>query len=115
MDERLVLCGANAYEKKYYLNERFSALPDSIKEELRIICVLFTEEVGGVFLMVFDAEGKLNLETDADENDVLYDEISSGLLIKEIQRKKQELFESLTLYYQIFILGEDPAELIKDL
>ena len=49
---RVVLCGANAYEQKYYFNEKFSRIPESIKEELHIICVLFTEEVGGVFTVV---------------------------------------------------------------
>ncbi|MBO4901737.1 MAG: hypothetical protein J5518_02965 [Lachnospiraceae bacterium] len=106
MEERLVLCGANAYEKKYYFNEQFNGLPESIKEELHIICVLFTEEVGGAFMMVFDEDGTLQLQTDADEGDLLYDEISSGLLVKEILRKKQDLFESLTLYYKVFILKE---------
>ena len=49
MDEKkTVLCGANAYEKKYYFNQEFDKLPQSIKDELHIICVLFTEEVGGV-------------------------------------------------------------------
>ena len=114
MDETVVLCGANAYEKKYYFNEKFNGIPDSIKEELRIICVLFTEEVGGIFMMVFDADGTLRLTTDADEGDLLYDEISSGLLVKEIVNRKQELFESLSLYYQIIILGEDPSELLKE-
>ena len=47
MDEnKIVLCGANAYEKKYYFNEeQFKMIPDSIKQELHVICVLFTEEV----------------------------------------------------------------------
>ena len=45
--ERIVLCGANAYEKKYYFNEKFNGIPESIKDEFHIICVLFTEEVGG--------------------------------------------------------------------
>ena len=40
---RVVLCGANAYEQKYYFNEKFNRIPDAIKEELHIICVLFTE------------------------------------------------------------------------
>lgn len=104
--ERIVLCGANAYEQKYYFNEQFAAIPESIKNELHIICVLFTEEVGGTFMMVFEPDGSLSLETDADEGDILYDEISSGLLVKEIQRKKQELFESLTMFYRVFILKE---------
>ena len=43
---RIVLCGANAYEKKYYFNKKFDKIPENIKEELHIICVLFTEEVG---------------------------------------------------------------------
>lgn len=106
-DNRIVLCGANAYEKKYYFNKQFSKIPQSIQEELHVICVLFTEEVGGVFTIVFDADGSVLLETDADENDLLYDEISSGLLVGEIRRNRQELLESLQLYYRVFILHED--------
>ncbi|MCR5421965.1 MAG: DUF6145 family protein [Lachnospiraceae bacterium] len=114
MDETIVLCGANAYEQKYYFNEKFNSLPESIKDELHIICVLFTEEVGGVITFEYDSEGNLSLKTDADEEDILYDEISSGLLVKEVLRKKQELMESLTLYYRIFILGENPGDLLNE-
>lgn len=114
MDDRMVLCGANAYEKKYFFNEKFNGLPQSIKDDLHIICVLFTEEVGGVLTMVYEKDGTLELETDADEGDLLYDEISSGLLIKEILTKKQELFESLTLYYKVFILKQDMGDLIQE-
>lgn len=110
-NNKVVLCGANAYEMKYYFNEKFNAIPDSIKEELHIICVLFTEEVGGVFTIVFDEDGGISMETDAEEDDIYYDEISSGLLVSQIRRKRQELFESLSLYYRIVILGEDILEL----
>lgn len=113
-DKRVVLCGANAYEKKYYFNEQFAGIPDSIKDELHIICVLFTEEVGGVFTIVFEEDGTLSLETDAEENDIYYDEISSGLLVGEIRRKRQELFESLSLYYRVFIRKEDVSELLEE-
>lgn len=106
MSDRIVLCGANAYEKKYYFNKMFDRLPDSVKDELHIICVLFTEEAGGVFKMVFEGDGTLSLETEAAEEDILYDEIGSALLIKEVQRRRQELFESLTLFYKVLILKE---------
>lgn len=106
-DGRMVLCGANAYEQKYYFNEQFAAIPDSIKEELHIICVLFTEEVGGIITIVFEEDGSISLETDAEESDLLYDEISSGLMIREIRRNRQEMFESLSLYYRVFILHEE--------
>ncbi|MDE7284065.1 MAG: hypothetical protein K2N85_10870 [Lachnospiraceae bacterium] len=107
MEERIVLCGANAYEQKYYFNEQFVNIPDSIKEELHIICVLFTEEVGGIFTVVFEEDGSVSLETDADENDLLYDEVSSGLMVSEIRRNRQEMFEALSLYYRVFILHEE--------
>ena len=105
-DHRVVLCGANAYEQKYYFNEQFAGIPESIKEELHIICVLFTEEVGGIFTIVFEEDGSVSLETNAEENDLLYDEISSGLLVGEIRRNRQELLESLQLYYRVFIMHD---------
>jgi len=113
-DNRIVLCGANAYEKKYYFNEKFSEIPESIKEELHIICVLFTEEIGGIFTFVFEEDGTLELETTAADEDYLYDEIGSGLMIKEIQRTRQELFESLTLFYKVKFLHEDISSLLEE-
>ena len=112
-DKRVVLCGANAYEQKYYFNEQFAGIPESIKDELHIICVLFTEEVGGVFTIAFEEDGTLSMMTDAEENDFYYDEISSGLLVNEIRRTRQELFESLRLYYRVFVLKEDVSALLE--
>ena len=114
MEEKIVLCGANAYDKKYYFNQKFDKIPDSIKDELHIICVLFTEEVGGIITFAFDEEGTLVIETNAADEDFYYDEISSGLLVREIRRKKQELFESLSLYYRVVILGEDISRLLDE-
>ena len=114
-ENRVVLCGANAYEQKYYFNEQFAGIPDSIKDELHIISVLFTEEVGGIFTMVFEEDGTLCMETNAAEDDFYYDEVGSGLLVQEIRRKKQELFESLSLYYRVFILHEDAADILMEL
>lgn len=114
MYDKVVLCGASAYEQKYYFNEQFKGLPESIKEELHIICVLFTEDAGGVFTVVFDEEGQITLETDAYDEDVLYDEISAGLLINELRKKRQELFLSLELYYRVFILKENIDGLLEE-
>ena len=106
-DEEVVLCASSAYEKKFYLNEEFSRLPEDIKNELKIMCVLFTEEVGGILELVFDEEGNLLFRTDADENDLLYDDIACGMLIKKMQNEKRELLESLEMFYRVFFLGED--------
>ena len=106
-NEDKVLCGANSYEKKYYLNEKFNNLPEQVKQDLQIMCVMFTEEVGGTIVLEFDDDGYLELITDANEDDILYDEISSGLKINQIRLDKRELLEALEMYYRVFVLGED--------
>ena len=105
--ENVVLCASSAYEQKFYLNEDFNSLPDGIKEELKIMCVLFTEEIGGVLTLEFDEDGTLLLNVTSDEGDLLFDEIGSVLKVKEIQRNKEELLESLELFYKVFFLGEE--------
>ena len=104
--ENVVLCAASAYEEKFYLNEAFSGLPEGIKEELKIICVLFIADVGGVLIMEFGTEGDLRLRVDVAEEDILFDEIGSGLKIRQIQRERAELFESLETYYRVVFLGD---------
>ena len=111
---RMVLCGANAYEKKYYFNQQFAGLPESVKDELHIICVLFTEEVGGIFTIEFEESGNVAMRTEYSQEDYLYDEIGSGLLVSEVRRRRQELFESLSLYYRVFILHEDAGALLEE-
>jgi hypothetical protein len=105
--DKVVLCASSAYEQKYYLNEDFKALPETIKEELQIMCVLFTEDVGGILTLEFDEDGTLMLNVTSDEEDLLFDEIGSVLKIKQLQRDKEELLESLELYYKVFVLGEE--------
>lgn len=104
--ERVVLCGASAYEQKYYLNEDFRSLPGQIQDELKVMCVLFTEDVGGILTLVFDQEGTLLLEVSAEEGDFFYDEIGSELKIRQIQREKAELLQALEMYYRVFFRGE---------
>ena len=106
-DKNVVLCGASAYEQKYYFNPDFSKLPQSIQEELRIICVLFTEEIGGILTLEFDEDGNLEFKTEALDADAMYDEIGSVLRIKQIRKEKQELLASLEMYYRVFFLGEE--------
>lgn len=109
---RIVLCGANAYEQKYYFNPIFKQIPESIKKELNIISVLFTQEAGGIFTIVFEEDGSISIETNADEEDITYDEITAGLLVGEVRRKRQDLFEALGLYYRIYVLHENPADIL---
>ena len=100
--DRIVLCGANSYEQKYYFNEQFSNLPENIRQELQIMCVLYTEDVGGILTLEF--------KVTAEESDYLFDEIGSVLKIKQYQMEKRELLEALEMYYRVFYLGEEIDE-----
>ena len=106
--ENIVLCGASAYEQKYYFNKDFDSLPEHVKQELQIMCVLFTEEIGGVLTVEYDEKGILQFRTEALEADARYDDIGGALKIKQIRLEKQELLESLEMYYRVFFLGETP-------
>lgn len=110
--DKIVLCVSNAYKKKFYLNEDFNSLPEQIRQELQIMCVLFTEDVGGILSLEYEEDGTLILRTEADEGDILYDDIGSALKIKEIQRTKKEFLEALEMYYKVFFLGEDASNLL---
>lgn len=105
--ENIVLCASSAYEQKYFLNEDFNGLPEAIRDELKVMCVLYTEDIGGILTLEYEEDGTLIFQVSFDEGDLLFDEIGSVLKIKELQKNKKELLESLELYYKVFFLGED--------
>ena len=88
-EEKVVLCGANSYTEKYYLNPDFEQLPESIKNELKILCVLYVHDVGGILTLVFEENGELCFEVTSEEGDPMFDEIGSRLKIKQIQQKSR--------------------------
>ena len=108
-DANVVLCGANSYEEKYYFNEDFAILPKNIKDELKIMCVLFTSEVGGILTLEFEEDGTLCFQVASQENDFFFDEIGSGLKIRKLRKEKTELLQSLEMFYRVFFL-EEPLE-----
>ena len=106
MENKNVLCGASAYEQKFYFNKMYDKIPEKVKEELQVMCVLFTEDVGGVLKVIFAEDWRVQLETEAYDSDYNYDDIGAKLLIGRLQEEKEELFTSLELFYRIFVLGE---------
>ena len=96
--DKVVLCGANSYEEKYYLNPDFDRLPDHVKDELKIMCVLYVNDVGGILTLVFEEDGELCFEVTSEDFDPTFDDIGS---------QKQDLLEALQLYYRVFFLGEE--------
>ena len=98
--------GFGSLNLKIELLDGGNELKEEIKKELKIMCVLFTEDVGGILRLEFDQEGSLNLVTEAFDEDLLYDEIGCELKIKQLQKDKQQLFSSLELFYKVFYLED---------
>ena len=113
-DKMTILCVSNSYEQKYYLNPEFMGLPKTVKDDLQIMSVLFTEDVGGILTFGFEPDGTLTLNVTCDEGDLLFDEIGSELKIKEIQRTRQVFLENLETYFRVFFLGEKIEEVQID-
>lgn len=109
--EDVVLCGSNAYERKYYFNEEFDNLPEAVQKELQVMCVWFTEECGGILTLEFAEDGTLEFKHVTSEYDGYYDEIGADLKIKQYREEKRELLEALELYYKTMALGMDPEEM----
>lgn len=105
-DDNVVLCVSNSYQKKYYLNNNFDGLPEHIKKELKIMCVLYTEDIGGILSVEFDEDGNLEFNTSFEDGDYFYDEIGSVLKIKQYQNEKRDLLEAIETYYKVLFLGQ---------
>ena len=115
MEQNVVLCGANSHDQKYYLNQEFSALPDAVKQELQIMCVWFTEDIGGILTLEFEPDGTLIMKTTADDMDYYYDDIGAGLKLHQLQRQKRELMSSLEMYYRVMFLNKTVEEAGKEI
>ena len=112
--DETVLCAASSYDQKFYLNPLFSKLPQEIKDDLKIVSVMFVEDNGGIFLMKFDRNRKLVMMTEAKESDYNYDDIGVGMSIRAIQKKRTRMLQEITLYYRAVICGETLEQIEKE-
>ena len=103
---RKVLAAANNREQKYYMEEEFQFLPDTIKEDLKKICVYLAEKLNCTFIIGFEESSDLYFETVKHADDCDFDEIGAELEIKKIQREELELFRAIELWYVIFFTKE---------
>ena len=96
--EAEVLCGANASNMKFYFNEaRYGILPEAVKEELKILCVLYCADVGGAITLSFDEDHRLRITTLSP-----IDEIGAELKVKAMQMDNQEFFGQLEEFSRQF-------------
>lgn len=89
-----VLCAANASSMQFYFNnEDYGILPDEVKKELKVICVLFCADVGGIIVLRFTDKHKLEITVAKP-----IDEIGAELKIRKMQEEHQAFFAQLEAF-----------------
>ena len=110
-EDNAVLCIANSYTEKYYLNPTYDAIPDGVKKELKKIMVTLAEETGGIAHAAFrEGDGYLLIDTYADDNDFYYDPINAGLRVRQIEREYEEMLNALSNLYRVMFMDLPPIE-----
>ena len=97
---RTLLAMVSQYTDKYFWNEELGMLPEEIRKEVLVLLIMVTEEAGGITVMGFEADGEVYLASTCEEGDLGYDEISAGLLIREIEREHADLLQQLSDWYR---------------
>lgn len=104
--EKKVLAGASREKQKYFFEREFDSLPQSVKDEIRNICIIMAERLGCTFLIYFEESGDILFEIIKNEGDFDFDDIGAELEIKSLKSEKKELIKSLKLWYVINMTEE---------
>ena len=103
MEEKMILAYASQYKEKYFFNEEVGKLPQTVRNEVLMCLIMIVEEAGGVAALGFYPDGEVYVDSYCEEGDLGYDEISAGLLVREVERDHAELLEQLELWYRTIL------------
>ena len=100
------LAAASFDKEKYYINSEYSALPESIKQEIKEICIPLAEKLMCTFIIGFGDGGEVYFETVKSDEIPDFDDIGAELEIKRTAKEKKELLKALKLWYLIYKTDE---------
>ncbi|MBS4959448.1 MAG: hypothetical protein KHZ62_01325 [Clostridiales bacterium] len=100
--ERHIIAAASFAQKKYFFEPSFSDLPESVQEEIHVLCVTLAEKLECTFTISFLEDGDVQFEVIQTENIIDFDDIGAELEIKQLKKEKKELLKSLKLWYVVF-------------
>lgn len=99
--EREVLISVSPYVQKYYIDEKFSDLPEDIKETLRAKLAVIAEKTRAIISLGFNEKGEIFIEYKYEDLSYM-DEIGVELRIKKFQQEEGELLKSIKVWYMIY-------------
>lgn len=110
--DKIVLAAASFDKQKYYMDEDFLDLPQSIKDEIKTICVVLADKLMCTFIIGFYPNGDVYFETVKSEEILDFDDIGAQLEIKALNKDKAELIKALRLWYLVYKTAD--GEKIKE-
>lgn len=94
-----IIAAASYENQKYFFEPEFGGLPEEIKNEIRIICVVMAQRLGCSFIMGFKDTGDVYFEIVKPEAAYDFDDIGADLEIKSLLKEKEELIKALKIWY----------------
>jgi len=111
--EKIVLAAASFEKEKYFFNDQFDELPESVKKDVKVITVVLANSLMCTMVMGFYETGDIYFEAVKGETASDFDDIGAELEIKALQKEKAEFIESLRLWYLVF--NTEKGQGIKDM
>ena len=99
--EKHILISVSPIVHKYYLNEKYKDLPDSIIETLRAKLGVIAEKTHCIISLGFYDNGEIFIE-ERKEDPMYYDDIGASLEIKKLQQEEAETFRSIKMWYVLY-------------
>jgi hypothetical protein len=100
--DKIVLAAASFDKEKYYMDEGFLELPESIRDEIKTICIVLADKLMCTFIIGFYTNGEVYFETIKSEEILDFDDIGAELEIKALKKEKAELIKALNLWYLVY-------------
>ena len=104
--DKQVIAGASFTQQKYFFEPKFDVIPESVKDEIRTICIVMAQKLRCTFLMGFLPDGEIYFDVVNSEDDFDFDDIGCELEMKRIKTEEKELIEKLELWYKVFMTEE---------
>ena len=84
--DKQIMAGANSQNEKFFFGPSYSDMPDSIKDEIKIICVSMAEKLESTFIMGFHEDGDVFFEIIKPEDCIDFDDIDI-----QVDNEKKEI------------------------
>lgn len=107
---KTILAAASYYKRSYFFNEgEFGALPEGVRNEIRIMLTMAAEQAKGVITLGFYESGDFFCEAVGEDNDADYDEINARLVVDRMLKEKESSINQLRLWRKLYFTDEGRA------